>query len=87
MGGIWSDPEGHLHSGYFSLRGITVAKHSAPFHPAVAAPGMEAFAAAASSARASNSPLSRAPSNKNTPHWTPTLATLPAPGWRLRGEQ
>ena len=52
-----------------------------------AAPGMEAFAAAASSARASNSPLSRAPSNKNPPHWTPTLATLPAPGWRLRGEQ
>jgi penicillin-binding protein 2 len=87
MGGIWSDPEGHLHSGYFSLRGITVARHSAPFHPAVAAPGMEAFAAAASSARASNSPPSRAPSNKNTPHWTPTLATLPAPGWRLRGEQ
>ena len=91
MNGVWSDPAGHLHSGSFALPNTSAANHSAPFHRATAAPGMEAYADAAANVRASNQPLNHAPSDNKTPRsspgWTPTLATLPAPGWRLRGEQ
>ncbi len=92
MGGVWSDPTGHLHSGNFSLDNTSAANHAAPFHRATAAPGMEAFADAASNMRATNAPThNNVPSDnklpRSSPHWTPTLATLPAPGWRMRGEQ